>query len=165
MSTARGPMPASTLNGAAADTTRKTTPHVPSAAFFSFPLGSSLRSDESRVIANPFSRVGRPTGHARGSLEDSVPYGGADAQSIVRYWSSRDRHRIGAEVAMSSTRTATLQDVADLSGVSRGTASRALTGEGRVSAETRSRVLEAARSLRYSTNSGARNLRRARAGS
>jgi DNA-binding LacI/PurR family transcriptional regulator len=66
---------------------------------------------------------------------------------------------------MSATRTATLQDVADLSGVSRGTASRALTGEGRVSAETRSRVLEAARSLHYSTNSGARNLRRARAGS
>lgn len=66
---------------------------------------------------------------------------------------------------MASTRTATLQDVADLSGVSRGTASRALTGTGRVSAETRRRVLEAAQTLRYSTNSGARNLRQARAGS
>jgi DNA-binding LacI/PurR family transcriptional regulator len=66
---------------------------------------------------------------------------------------------------MPSTPIATLQDVADLSGVSRGTASRALTGKGRVSTDTRSRVLEAARSLRYSTNSGARNLRRARAGS
>lgn len=66
---------------------------------------------------------------------------------------------------MASTRVATLQDVADLCGVSRGTASRALTGTGRVSTETRARVLEAARSLRYSTNSGARNLRRARAGS
>jgi DNA-binding LacI/PurR family transcriptional regulator len=66
---------------------------------------------------------------------------------------------------MASTRVATLQDVADLSGVSRGTASRALTGLGRVSAETRLRVLEAAKSLNYSTNSGARNLRRARAGS
>jgi DNA-binding LacI/PurR family transcriptional regulator len=66
---------------------------------------------------------------------------------------------------MASTRVATLQDVADLCGVSRGTASRALTGTGRVSSETRARVLEAARSLRYSTNSGARNLRRARAGS
>jgi DNA-binding LacI/PurR family transcriptional regulator len=66
---------------------------------------------------------------------------------------------------MPSTRPSTLQDVADLSGVSRGTASRALTGGGRVSAETRSRVLAAASSLRYSTNSGARNLRRARAGS
>jgi DNA-binding LacI/PurR family transcriptional regulator len=64
-----------------------------------------------------------------------------------------------------STRRSTLQDVADLSRVSRGTASRALTGSGRVSAETRSRVLDAARTLRYSTNSGARNLRRARAGS
>ncbi|MCH6231492.1 LacI family transcriptional regulator [Microbacterium sp. CFH 31415] len=66
---------------------------------------------------------------------------------------------------MPSTRPATLQDVADLSGVSRGTASRALTGGGRVSAETRSRVMEAASRLHYSTNSGARNLRRARAGS
>lgn len=66
---------------------------------------------------------------------------------------------------MQAKRTATLQDVADASGVSRGTASRALTGNGRVSADTRSRVLEAARSLRYSTNNGARNLRQARAGS
>lgn len=66
---------------------------------------------------------------------------------------------------MASTRVATLQDVADLSGVSRGTASRALTGLGRVSPETRSRVLDAANRLNYSTNSGARNLRRARAGS
>ena len=66
---------------------------------------------------------------------------------------------------MPSTRPATLQDVADLSGVSRGTASRALTGGGRVSPETRARVMAAASELRYSTNSGARNLRRARAGS
>jgi DNA-binding LacI/PurR family transcriptional regulator len=66
---------------------------------------------------------------------------------------------------VTSTQPATLQDVADLSGVSRGTASRALTGGGRVSAQTRTRVIEAATKLRYSTNSGARNLRRARAGS
>lgn len=66
---------------------------------------------------------------------------------------------------MTRTHPATLQDVADLSGVSRGTASRALTGGGRVSAETRARVRGAAAQLNYSTNSGARNLRRARAGS
>ncbi|WP_435747316.1 LacI family DNA-binding transcriptional regulator [Microbacterium sp. PMB16] len=66
---------------------------------------------------------------------------------------------------MPSKRAATLQDVADLCGISRGTASRALTGTGRVSPETRQRVLEAAHSLQYSTNSGARNLRQARAGS
>jgi DNA-binding LacI/PurR family transcriptional regulator len=66
---------------------------------------------------------------------------------------------------MASTRPATLQDVADLCGVSRGTASRALTGGGRVSAETRARVIAAATELSYATNSGARNLRRARAGS
>lgn len=66
---------------------------------------------------------------------------------------------------MTTTRPATLQDVADLCGVSRGTASRALAGGGRVSAETRARVRAAAAELDYSTNSGARNLRRARAGS
>lgn len=66
---------------------------------------------------------------------------------------------------MVAARPPTLQDVADLSGVSRGTASRALSGEGRVSAETRARVAAAAAELDFATNSGARNLRRARAGS
>ena len=66
---------------------------------------------------------------------------------------------------MVDTRPPTLQDVADRSGVSRGTASRALSGGGRVSAETRARVAAAAAELEFSTNSGARNLRRARAGS
>lgn len=66
---------------------------------------------------------------------------------------------------MPQQQPATLQDVADLAKVSRGTASRALTGTGRVSAETRERVAAAARELAYATNSGARNLRHARAGS
>lgn len=66
---------------------------------------------------------------------------------------------------MVARRPATLQDVADRSGVSRGTASRALSGAGRVSAATRARVAAAAAELDFSTNSGARNLRRARAGS
>ena len=66
---------------------------------------------------------------------------------------------------MVATRPPTLQDVADRSGVSRGTASRALSGGGRVSAETRARVAAAAAELNFTTNSGARNLRRARAGS
>ncbi|GGI44246.1 DNA-binding LacI/PurR family transcriptional regulator [Agromyces flavus] len=66
---------------------------------------------------------------------------------------------------MVATRPPTLQDVADRSGVSRGTASRALSGSGRVSAETRARVAAAAAELDFTTNSGARNLRRARAGS
>lgn len=66
---------------------------------------------------------------------------------------------------MVARRPPTLQDVADRSGVSRGTASRALSGGGRVSAETRARVAAAAADLNFSTNSGARNLRRARAGS
>jgi DNA-binding LacI/PurR family transcriptional regulator len=66
---------------------------------------------------------------------------------------------------MTAISTATLQEVADLAGVSRGTASRALSGQGRVSAETRERVRAAAASLDFSLNSGARNLRKARAGS
>ena len=66
---------------------------------------------------------------------------------------------------MVARRPPTLQDVADRSGVSRGTASRALSGVGRVSAETRARVAAVAAELNFSTNSGARNLRRARAGS
>jgi DNA-binding LacI/PurR family transcriptional regulator len=66
---------------------------------------------------------------------------------------------------MAATRPPTLQDVADRSGVSRGTASRALWGGGRVWAEPRARVAAAAAELNFTTNSGARNLRRARAGS
>jgi DNA-binding LacI/PurR family transcriptional regulator len=68
------------------------------------------------------------------------------------------------EENMALERPATLQDVADLCGISRGTASRALTGEGRISLATRMRVAAAAEQLNYVTNSGARNLRRARAG-
>ncbi|QIG38738.1 LacI family transcriptional regulator [Microbacterium sp. 4R-513] len=88
------------------------------------------------------------------------------AQSIVQECSGIVRLvSLAGRSPMAATRPATLQEVADLSGVSRGTASRALTGVGRVSAETRARVIAAAASLSYSTNSGARNLRRARAGS
>lgn len=65
---------------------------------------------------------------------------------------------------MRATKAPTLQDVAALAGVSVGTASRALTGRGRVSEETRRRVREAADSLTFSPNSGASNLRKARAG-
>ncbi|MCM3695096.1 LacI family DNA-binding transcriptional regulator [Microbacterium oleivorans] len=63
-----------------------------------------------------------------------------------------------------ATKAATLQHVAELAGVSVGTASRALTGRGRVAEETRRRVREAAESLAFSPNSGASNLRKARAG-
>lgn len=65
---------------------------------------------------------------------------------------------------MALERPATLQDVADLCGISRATASRALTGEGRISEKTRKRVAAAAEELNYVTNVGARNLRRARSG-
>ncbi|CAM5483254.1 LacI family DNA-binding transcriptional regulator [Leifsonia shinshuensis] len=62
------------------------------------------------------------------------------------------------------TRTVTLQDVADRAGVSRATASQALSGKGRMSDETRQRVREVAAELEYSVNLIARGLRTARTG-
>jgi len=62
------------------------------------------------------------------------------------------------------TPRATLQEVAELAGVSRGTASRALAGRGRVAESTRRRVREAAESLSFAPNAVASNFRRARTG-
>lgn len=54
--------------------------------------------------------------------------------------------------------TATLEDVAALAGVSRGTASRAVTGHPSVAADTRDRVLTAATRLGYRPDRSARAL-------
>lgn len=64
----------------------------------------------------------------------------------------------------SDGRRATLQDIADRLGVSRSTASFAITGRGRVSDEMRRRVLDVADELGYRPNTVARNLRGARTG-
>jgi LacI family transcriptional regulator len=56
-------------------------------------------------------------------------------------------------------RRTTLADVAVVAGVSRATASRALAGDARISAATRSAVREAARRLGYVPNVAARSLR------
>lgn len=64
----------------------------------------------------------------------------------------------------SEARVATLQDVAELAGVSRATASQALSGKGRLSEATRERVRAAADDLEYSVNVVARGLRTARSG-
>lgn len=53
---------------------------------------------------------------------------------------------------------ATQQDVADAAGVSRGLVSLALKGEGRMSQETRRRILDAAARLDYHTNAAAAEL-------
>ena len=58
----------------------------------------------------------------------------------------------------------TLKDVARHAGVSRTTASLALSGGGRISQATRDRVRAAARDLRYEVHVGARNLRKERSG-
>src|SRR5262245_38133246 len=55
--------------------------------------------------------------------------------------------------------TATIQDVAKLAGVSKGTASKALNDQNYVSEETRQRVLDAARKLNFSPNQVARSLK------
>lgn len=61
---------------------------------------------------------------------------------------------------------ATVNDVARLAGVSRGTVSRVLSGDEslRVRPETRDKVIDAARKLDYTPNHAARSLRRSRAG-
>ena len=56
----------------------------------------------------------------------------------------------------------TLRDVARLAGVSIGAASKALNASGRLSAETRAKVLSAARALDYRPNDLAQSLHRAR---
>ena len=56
--------------------------------------------------------------------------------------------------------TATIADVAAKAGVSTATVSRVLAGVGRARAETRARVLEAARELDYRPSEVARSLKR-----
>ncbi|GAA1145763.1 LacI family DNA-binding transcriptional regulator [Microbacterium natoriense] len=65
---------------------------------------------------------------------------------------------------MRQARAVTLQDIADRLGVSRSTASFAITGRGRVSDDMRSRVLEVAAELGYRPNTVARNLKGSRTG-
>jgi len=56
----------------------------------------------------------------------------------------------------------TIADVASAAGVSVGTASKALNGRGQLRAETREKVLAAARALRFSPNSAAQSLQAGR---
>jgi len=58
----------------------------------------------------------------------------------------------------SKLKRATIRDVAALAGVSIGTASKALNGQGKLRAETRDRVAAAARELGFAPNVLARGL-------
>ena len=58
----------------------------------------------------------------------------------------------------------TMSDVAKAAGVSRATASYALRGDPRIAPATANRVMEAARTLQYTTNLSARSLRSGRSG-
>jgi LacI family transcriptional regulator len=70
-------------------------------------------------------------------------------------WTARDEERCGSL-------SLTIRDVARLAGVSIGTASKALNANGRLSAETRGRVLRVASDIGYRPNSLAQSLHRAR---
>ncbi|NDL60505.1 LacI family DNA-binding transcriptional regulator [Phytoactinopolyspora mesophila] len=65
----------------------------------------------------------------------------------------------GSVAPASPVRRATIKDVAEAAGVSRSTASRALTGRGYVAEGVRSRVLKAAKKLRYVPDATARHLK------
>src|SRR5262245_17629679 len=63
-------------------------------------------------------------------------------------------------VAMKKTPRATIQDLAEMLGLSKATVSRALSGSTLISDETRRRVEEAARSLNFTRNVSAQRLSR-----
>ena len=61
---------------------------------------------------------------------------------------------------MNSNKQPTIYDIAEYLGISTGTVNRALNNKGRISEQTRARVLEAAEKLGYKANKAAQSLRR-----
>ena len=73
-----------------------------------------------------------------------------------------ERERAPPDASDLAPGSQTIRDVARLAGVSIGTASKALNGSGRVSAETRATVVRVAKAINYRPNALAQSLHRAR---
>ena len=86
-------------------------------------------------------------------------FGAALGRRQMNYCSSDGAQSGDVEVAAGAR---TIRDVARLAGVSIGTVSKALNANGRLSAETRARVLRTAKAIHHCRNDLAQNLHRAR---
>lgn len=110
-------------------------------------------------MTNRHALGGRVTGQEGRAVRSLAPLQKEWFGDGLRAWSAKVRHMVGDR---RGGRTApTSKDVAALAGVAQSTVS-AVLNDGRVTPDTRSRVEDAMRKLRYQPNAGARTLRTAK---